>query len=158
LLPRAGIERKQEASMFIASISDRGATPALVKMLGYNEARLKVSAENVANFGTPGYRAQHLDVKGFQRALRQALDERGSDPHKAFVVEQGGEVRQDEQGYLQVTPSETPVQNVLFHDGTNMSLEQEMAELARTGMSHELYTSLLRGRFEGMRKAIRGTM
>ncbi len=144
--------------MFITSISDRGATPALVKMLAYNEARLKVSAKNIANFGTPGYRAQHLDLKGFQQALRQALEERGSDPHKPLVVKQAGEVEEDRQGYLQVTPRETPVRNVLFHDGTNMSLEQEMAELARTGMSHELYASLLRGRFDGMRKAIRGTM
>ena len=75
-----------------------------------------------------------------------------------LVVKQGSEVQQDEQGYLKVTPSETPVQNVLFHDGTNMSLEQEMAELARIGMSHELYTSLLQGRYEGLRKAIRGSM
>ncbi|MGD2107905.1 MAG: flagellar basal body rod protein FlgB [Phycisphaerae bacterium] len=144
--------------MFISSVTDRGATPAIVKMLAFNESRLRMISENVANINTPGYRAKQLDTRAFQRSLRAALDTRARDPKSAFVVRSGDEVRTDGQGYLQVTPSRKPSDNVLFHDGTNLSIEREMADLAETGMTHDLYTTLLNGRFHGLRNAIRGTL
>ncbi len=144
--------------MFISNVTDRGATPALVKTLAFNEARLKVIAENIANWNTPGYRTKRLDAGAFQRSLRQALDARGSDPNKPFVIGAGGEVRTDAYGFLSVTPTERPVENILFHDGTNMSLERQMADLAETGMAHEMAMAMLDGRFDGIRKAIRGAV
>ena len=142
--------------MFLSTLVDRGATPAIVQSLAYNEARLQMIAENVANIHTPGYRTKQLDARAFQQALRKALDTRGSDPGKPFVVNVKGEVSTGRGGRLQVTPAETPVENVLFHDGTNMSIERQMADLAETGMTHDLLTMLLRGRFDGLKKAIRG--
>lgn len=144
--------------MFLADVTERGATPALVKTLAFGEARLKMIAENIANAQTPGFRAKQLDVRGFQRALDVALDARKADPARPFAVESGQEVRTTETGGLKITPSERPVDNVLFHDGTNVSIEREMADLAQTGLSHELATSLLRDRIAGLRKAIRGTV
>lgn len=130
----------------------------MVKMLAFNESRLRMLAENVANIHTPGYRAKQLDTKAFQRSLREALNARARDPKRPFVVQSGQEVQTDEQGYLRIRPSQKPVENVLFHDGTNLSIEREMADLAETGMTHDLFTTLLRGRFNGLRKAIRGTL
>ncbi len=144
--------------MFISNLTDRGATPALVKTLAFNEARLGVIAENIANSNTPGYKAKRLDAAAFQRSLRRALDNRGSDPNKPFVIDTGREVRTDPQGFLRVTPTEQPVESILFHDGTNMSLERQMAELAETSMAHDLATAMLDGRFNGLRKAIRGSV
>lgn len=141
--------------MFISNVTERGATPALVKTLAFNHARLQMIAENVANSETPGYRTKQLDTRAFQVALREALETRGNDPQEPFVV-RGGEVTTDAQGYLKVTPSERPVENILFHDGTNMSIERQMAALAETGMTHELATTLLNGRFAGLRRAIAG--
>ncbi len=144
--------------MYLSSLTDRGATPALVKTLVYNQARLKMIAENVANIHTPGYRAKQLDVKAFQRALREALDARGSDLSRPLMVRVDGEVKTDRFGRLGVTPRERPVENALFHDGTNLSIDRQMADLAETGMMHELVANLLRGNFESLRKAIRGTV
>ncbi len=127
-------------------------------MLAFNESRLRMLAENVANIHTPDYRAKQLDTKAFQRSLREALDARARDPKGPFVVQAGQEVQTDEQGYLHITPSQRPAENVLFHDGTNLSIEREMADLAETGMTHDLFTTLLKGRFNGLRKAIRGTL
>ena len=142
--------------MFISSLTDRGATPALVGTAVFNQHRLAVIAENVANFGTPGYRAKHLDMDGFQRALGRALEDRRGDPSKPFVIEHGREARTRADGSLEVQPTTTPVDNILFHDGTNMSIEREMSELAKTGALQESVVALLRGRMDGLRKAIRG--
>lgn len=144
--------------MFLSSLTDGGAIPALEKSLAFNHARLAMIAENVANVHTPGYRAKQLDVKAFQGALREALDAHRSNPSKPFTVRSGSEVNTDRFGQLQVTPSLEPVQNVLFHDGTNLSMEQQMADLAETGMANEITTRLLRGRYNGLRSAIRGTV
>lgn len=144
--------------MFISSVTDRGAMPALVKTMAFSEARLKVIAENVANSSTPGYRAKQVDAKAFQRSLREALNNRRTNPGKPLVIPASDELHTDARGFLQVTPHEVPVENVLFHDGTNMSVEREMADLAETRMTHELSVTLLNGRFMGLRKAIRGSL
>lgn len=142
--------------MLLSNLTNRGATPALIKTLAYNEARLKMISQNVANIHTPYYRTKQLDASAFKNALREAFKNKGSDPNKPFVVESGDEVRTGPSGLLKVTPGDQPVENALFHDGTNQSIEQQMADLAETGMMHDLATVLLRGSFEGLRKAIRG--
>jgi flagellar basal-body rod protein FlgB len=143
--------------MFLSTITDRGAAPALVATLAFQETRLRMIAENVANMATPGYRAKQLDVRGFQAALGTALEARGGDPAKPLAIRAGDQVRTEPSGMLRVTPVVKPVENVLFHDGTNLSIEREMADLAETGARHELAAELLRRHFEGLRRAIRGT-
>ena len=142
--------------MFIANLAEGQTTVALVKTLSFNAARLKMIAENVANSETPGYRPQRLDTKAFQQALREALDRRERHPGSVFKVRSGREVTTDARGNLEVTPSIEPAENILFHDGTNMSIERQMSDLAETSMTHDLATTLLRGEYEALRKAIRG--
>lgn len=144
--------------MFFTEITDRGATPALAATLGFGEAKLRMIAENVANAHTPRYRAKTLNTDGFQRSLKRALDQRVRHPGKPLRIESGREVRTDGTGSIQVRPSYRPLSQILFHDGTNLSVEREMAELAKTGMMHELASSLLRQQFDGLRKAIRGVV
>jgi len=144
--------------MFISSLTSGGAAPALEATLAFNNARLKMLAENIANVDTPHYRSKHLDTRSFQRALRKALDDRHGDPNQPFLVSSGSEVRTEREGQLIVSPSLEPVDNILFHDGTNQSIEKQMSALAETGMTQQLITDLLRGHFNGLRKAIRGTV
>lgn len=143
--------------MFLSELTDRGPTPALVGTMVFTQARLRTIAENVANAHTPGYRAKQLDARAFQESLREAIARRGLRGTKPLEL-RGREVQTRGDGGLRVTPSEKPVDNVLFHDGTNLSLEREMAELAETGMTHELASGLLRRRFDSLTKAIRGTV
>lgn len=144
--------------MYLSNIADSGAAPGLVKTIAFTEARLKVIAENVANSETPGYRAKQLDPEAFRAALRDALETRRHQPRSLFRVDVDGQVTTTEDGFLQVTPTEAPADNVLFHDGTNMSIEREMVDLAETSMVHEFATTLLSGYFDAYRKAIRGTV
>lgn len=143
---------------FLDSLANRGAAPALEKTLAYSEARLGMIAENVANVHTPGYRAKQLDAQGFQRALRDALTTKGDDPFKQLDVAVGDEVVTDDDGRLWVRPTDVPVEHSLLHDGTNQSVERQMAMLAETGMTYELATMLLNGSFGDLRKAIRGSV
>ena len=143
--------------MFFSEITDRGPTPALVHSLAFTQARLDVIAENIANQQTPGYRAKQLDTAEFQGALRESVEVRERNPRAAFAV-RGREVQTRTDGSLQVTPSELPVEQVLFHDGTNVSLERQMAELAETGLAHELAVTLLNGRMDSLRRVIRETV
>ena len=133
-----------------------GNLPGLVDSMSFHQARLGLIARNVANMHTPGYRAGQLDVAGFQGALRKAFTQRGSNSTVPWRLEGGSELQTDEAGRLQVKPSFNPVENLLFHDGTNVSIEHEMSELAQAGMMHDLAAQLLRAQFEGLRKAIRG--
>lgn len=142
--------------MFISNITDRGATPALVSTMVFNQHRLTMIAENVANMGVPGYRAKQLDAKSFQNALRRAFDERGRDPNKPFIIPDGRQFGMEKGGRLRVTPTDKPVETILSHDGTNISIERQMSQLAETRMTFELSAKLLMGRFNGLRKAIRG--
>jgi len=144
--------------MFLADVCNRGALPVLEKALAFTEARHRVLTENVANADTPGYRTKHLDTTAFQEALGRAQARRREDPSGAFELRPSREFRVDAQGFLHITPSEEPPENVLFHDGTNGSLERQMAMLAENALMHQAYAELLRDRFEGLLKAIRGKL
>lgn len=141
--------------MFLSDMTGGGAFPMLEKTLAFTAARNRMIAENVANVTTPGYRTKQLDVPSFQRALREASDRR-SPSNKAFRMESTGEVAMDEAGFLRVTPSREPVEHLLFQDGTNASIERQMAMLAENAMMNQYAVETLKGYFEGLSKAIRG--
>jgi flagellar basal-body rod protein FlgB len=142
--------------MFISGITDRGATPGLVATLAYTQARHKMIAENVANWQNPNYKTKRLDPGQFQQALARAFEQRGGDVNRPFALTATEQFHADRQGGLEVTPTERPTENVLFHDGTNMSIERQMSDLAENAMMHQLASQLLKGRYDGLRKAIRG--
>ncbi len=143
--------------MILDNLTNRGATPALVATLSFAETRHRLIAENVANWHVPGYKAKQLDTDGFQSALRKALDEKGSDFKRTLDV-RNDQVQTTANGNLNIKPSDMPSENILFHDGTNASIEQLMTDLADTAMVYEASNTILRGYFEGLRKAIRGTV
>jgi flagellar basal-body rod protein FlgB len=127
-------------------------------MLVFGEAYQRMTAENVANWHTPGYKAKHLDVPAFQKALRRALDDKGGDANKALAIRSSRQLGRDADGRLRVTPTTEPVDNVLFHDGTNGSIERMMSGMAKNAMRYEAAAALLKGHYDGLRKAIRGTV
>ncbi len=144
--------------MLLENVTNRGAMPALIQTLSYTEARHQMIAENVANWQTPGYKAKQLDERAFQKALRAALNEKGSDPSKRLVVSGHEQFETMEDGGLRVTPTDHPTDQPLFHDGTNASIDRMMSDLADNAMVHQAATTLLKGRFDSLQKAIRGSV
>ena len=107
--------------MYLSDISNGGAMPALIQTLSYNEARLAMISENVANAATPGYRTKQLDLSRFQSSLKDAIDRR-SHRREPLLTDGGEQVQADASGHLHVQPELTPVDHTLFHDGTNVSI------------------------------------
>lgn len=141
--------------MLITEITCGGAAPMLEKTLAFNEARQRMLVENIANVSTPGYRAKQLDVASFEKALKDASARRQGG-YGELQIKGSGQFETDEQGMLRVTPGEVPVENLLFADGTNLSIERQMSQLAEVTISQQVNTELLKGYFEGITKAIRG--
>ena len=142
--------------MFLSDLTNRGSTPALAAMLSYTQQRHGMIARNIANIDTPGYQAERLDPEMFQKALGEALRDRRSDAGRRFGVRSAEQFEVNEDGSVRVRPVTTPLGNVMFHDGTTLSIEQEMSDLASNAMMHQTATSLLRGHFERLMTAIRG--
>lgn len=133
-----------------------GAIPMLEKTLAFTEARNRMFATNIANITTPGYHTKQLSVEKFQSALREASEKRAK--RGEFRMDSTNEFQVGRSGRLQVTPSEEPVENLLFQDGTNARIERQMALLAENTMMNQMATELLKGRFAGLQKAIRGRL
>lgn len=142
--------------MSLTKIASSDTITVLQKALAFTEARHQVLTENIANIDTPGYRTKKLDAGAFQQALAQALENHKADPSAPIELRASEEFHECPNGSLTVTPSEEPAENILFHDGTNARIEQQMAMLAENAMMHQTLTELLRGKYEGVLKAIRG--
>jgi flagellar basal-body rod protein FlgB len=123
----------------------------------FAEERQRVLAENIANLETPDYHARQLDPDAFQKSLRSALERaHGAGGDERLELRDNAQFSTAAGGDIEVRPVEEPADNVLFHDGTNASLENLMTEATKNAASYELATNLLRGKFELLLKAIRG--
>lgn len=142
--------------MFISSLLDGSPNTAITATMRFNHERLRMLAENIANTGTPNYRARQLNAGAFRKALGAAIERKRQRPTEPLSIRAGREVTTSRDGRLTITPSISPPQNVNFHDGTDQSLETQMSQLAETGMTQRVATELLRDQVSGMRKAIRG--
>jgi flagellar basal-body rod protein FlgB len=129
--------------------------PALDRMLLFTAARHRVITENIANADTPGYRTRRLDPAVFQAALKKAMEARDlrGGPLRLERTRQFHETRS---GRFVATPRLEPPQNLLFHDGTNTRIEQQMSDLAANTMAHQLSVELLNEHYGRLRRAISG--
>lgn len=143
-------------SDFFSEMLNRGPLPLLERTVSFTSARHRVIAENIANVDTPGYRTKQLDARAFQRSLREAAKRRATSPDSPFKLRATRELREDSAGRLKVRPSEVPPENLLFHDGTNARVEQQMSNLAENAVAHQTAVELLKGSLDGLMKAIRG--
>jgi flagellar basal-body rod protein FlgB len=92
----------------------------------------RVTAANIANADTPGYRTRRLD---FQWEFRQAMERPGS---------------------ATATPLAVPIHGgfEVKNDGNDVSLDRELRLLAETGLRYTLAAQQLRGNIRAVRNAI----
>lgn len=94
--------------------------------------RQRVTADNIANISTPGYRAGRVD---FESALRSALDD-GTSPDVTGAIGASAE------------PTRT--------DGNNVNLDEESLALVDTGLRYQLVVNAVNTKFQLLRDAIKG--
>jgi flagellar basal-body rod protein FlgB len=129
--------------MFIERLLNQGDAPLLEQMLKFTAARHKLIAENVVNISTPNYRQKDLSLAKFQAMLQERAEvKESSAPGTVGFSDIGGAV-------------EEPTNGILFHDGTNRSMEQLVSDQAKNAMMHNLVVELLRRQYATLDMALK---
>ncbi|QDS95465.1 flagellar basal body rod protein FlgB [Roseimaritima multifibrata] len=132
--------------------------PALEQTAIFAQRRHQVLAGNMANADTPGYRSRDLKVDAFQEALAESIHEantpRTSPPMSASALafappSQVGEVQPE----FADGPRKA-MEQVVFHDGSDVGLETQVTQIAKNQHTHNLAIALMRSQFNVLRAAI----
>lgn len=129
--------------MFLQRLMNQTNEPVLERVLEFTAARHRLIAENMANVDTPGYLQKDLDVRKFQRLLRDR-------------VAQKGQAADGASGFEDISAEiEHPRRGILNHDGNNRSMEQLTSDLAKNAMLHNMVIELLHKQFQQMDMALK---
>ncbi|GAA5510691.1 flagellar basal body rod protein FlgB [Novipirellula caenicola] len=120
--------------------------PALEQSLTFSERRHELLAGNIANLDTPGYRSRDLDESEFQNALAESIQ----DSRRTRPTDSIGAVTRDD---IYAGPRAASEQ-VVFHDGSDVSLESQITEIAKNQHLHGLAITTMRSQFSLLRAAI----
>jgi flagellar basal-body rod protein FlgB len=122
--------------------------PVLGEVLNFAQARHTVLAGNIANVNTPGYRLRDLSQTAFQEQLKKAIafSKQSSQPVSpgSLPARPGGPLRQ-------VSAS---LQNLLYHDDTNLDLEKQVAEMSKNHMLHNFALTVITDQFQLLQTTI----
>ncbi len=105
---------------------------ALTRYLDLQSQRMRLTASNMANVDTPGYRTTGID---FEQAFSQALDGRTSNVADATTAEVQGLIARP--------------------DGNNVSMDRESMQLAETQLQFRTGVALLKSEFARLSEAIK---
>lgn len=124
-----------------------GGTPiaALEHTLTFAQRRHELLAGNLANVDTPEYRSRDLDINEFQNALAESIDNAARP-----VSHTSAPYTRDD---LYSGPRKATEQ-VVFHDGSDVSLEHQVTEMAKNQHLHGLAITTMRSQFALLRAAI----
>jgi len=122
--------------------------PVLQEVLSFSEARHNVLAGNVANADTPGYLVRDLSVDTFQERLKEAIARQAA--RREYTT---GDVASSEPGDDMREVRES-LKTILFLDGSNVGMEQQVTEVAKNQYLHNLTVSIMNSQFRLLQTAI----
>lgn len=130
----------------LTSLLNGTALPALEQTVNFAQKRHMLLASNIANMDTPGYQTRDVSVDNFQQHLLTAVTQPQS-PKSTYS-----------------TPAETQQSNfakvrdvsnqILMHDGSDVSLEQQVTEISKNQGMHNTAVALMRSQYQTLRAAI----
>lgn len=122
--------------------------PALEQAAVFTENRQALLAGNIANLDVPGYKTRDLSTSDFQLRLREALEAEQSPGNSTISAGKPSDV-----------PSMERVrdvsQHVLMHDGSDVSLEEQVTQISKNESLHNISIALMRAQFRNLEAAIR---
>jgi flagellar basal-body rod protein FlgB len=122
--------------------------PILGEVLNFAQARHGVLAGNIANVNTPGYRLRDLSETAFQEQLKDAIAQvqaAGKPASPGLVSSQPGDPLREVRESLQ---------NILYHDDTNIDLEKQVAEITKNQILHNFALTVMNDQFALLESAI----
>lgn len=122
--------------------------PVVEQAVYFAQARHGVLAGNLANLDTPGYRVRDLSVDEFRERLQEAIDVRKAS-HAGLPSES---IRDYEDRAMQRVRD--TMEGILFHDDSNVSIEQQVAEISKNQAEHNTALAILRSQFRLLEAAI----
>jgi len=122
----------------------------LEKSLGAASLRQRVSANNIANVNTPGFRKSDVI---FEDVLQQAM---GGDFMISQVRTHPGHLSKDK-SFFEIEPQiilsdATTIRN----DGNNVDIEAEMAQVAQTNLYYNSLAQQLSAKLKDLKSVIQG--
>lgn len=117
--------------------------PALEHSLNFAQRRHDLLAGNLANMDTPDYKSRDLSVQDFQQALAESISA-GSNPSSMSPT-----TRDDI-----LNGPRAATEQVVFHDGSDVSMEHQVTELSKNQHLHSLAITTMRSQFGLLRAAI----
>jgi flagellar basal-body rod protein FlgB len=136
----------------VPSLFQSNALPVLEQVVNFSQARHNVLAGNIANLDTPGYRTRDMSPDEFRSRLKEAVEQsRGASSEPAGTVSSGFDPQPADNPFRVVKDS---LNSILRHDDGNVSMEQQIAELSKNQMQHNLAVNLLASQFRLLQAAI----
>ncbi len=134
---------------YISGMFETTSIPVLEQVVYFTKARHEVLAGNVANMDTPGYKVRDLSPEAFHEKLKEAIEARQEEPNTP-VSPLASDWR-EESAIHKVRDS---LKGILFHDQSNDSIEQQVAEISKNQGDHNTAIDLLRHQFRLLEAAI----
>ncbi|WP_156289058.1 flagellar basal body rod protein FlgB [Oceanobacillus salinisoli] len=124
-----------------------GTIRTLENSLDYASAKNRVISDNIANIDTPNYKAKDVE---FKNVLNSALEsnveaKRTNAKHLSFNSNMDSAYR--------VTTNNSTLYN---HNGNNVDVDKEMAELAKNQIYYNALIDRINGKFGSLQTVIRG--
>lgn len=135
-------------SGILQSMFQQTPIPVLEQVVRFAQARHALLAGNIANLDTPGYQPRDLSVESFQDRLREAIEARRLLAQPATPGVPRPDPAQAMRQVEQVTDT------ILYHDGSRVGLEEQIAEITKNQAMHNLAIALLNSQFRLLQAAI----
>lgn len=137
------------------SLFDSSTVPVLEQVVNFTQVRHGVLAGNIANIDTPGYKTRDISPALFQEELKEAIDTRkkaAQSPTYAYNAQSSE--RALGTGYDGMDKVRESTKSILYHDDSDVSIEQQVAEISKNQGQHNLALSLMTAQFRLLRAAI----
>lgn len=135
----------------LPGLFDATTIPVLGEVLNFAQARHGVLAGNIANVNTPGYRTRDLSEETFQQLLKEAIGESRRAPASTTELSPGLVNSRPGDPIRNVRAS---LENILYHDDTNIDLEKQVAEITKNQLLHNLALTVMTDQFKLLESAI----
>jgi flagellar basal-body rod protein FlgB len=136
----------------LSGLFDSTTIPVLGEVLNFAQARHGVLAGNIANVNTPGYRTRDLSEQAFQEKLKEAIAEMRR-PAGAAPAGLSPGLWQSQPGDA-IRNVRSSLENILYHDDTNIDLERQVAEITKNQLLHNFALTVMTDQFKLLESAI----